>query len=115
MNLTENYTHAVCRKLPIQTLIEVFAMIYRADVESGMQQNYYDPIDNISYCVSIVNGTLAVSTVDYGPLPNASLLPVLSERFGDPDRMLSKPWYQDAEFTFFVMYWDSFNIKTILH
>ncbi len=110
-----NYTPAFCDELPVGTLLEVFALIYKAHAMPGRQLNYVDPLDNVSYCASIKDQALAVSVVDYGSLPNASLLPVLSARFGEPDRMLSKPWFRDEEFTFFVMYWDSFNLESILN
>ncbi|MUG26491.1 hypothetical protein GNQ08_29625 [Paenibacillus macerans] len=110
-----DYTTAICDKLPVRTLLEVFALIYKAHAMPETQLNYIDPLDNVSYCASFRDQTLAVSVVDYGPLPNASLLPILSDRFGEPDRMLSKPWYRNEECTFFVMYWDGFDIESIIN
>lgn len=115
MNQSKNYTPAICNELPVRTLLEVFALIYKAYTMPTKQLNYVDPLDNVSYCVSVENQTLAVSVVDYGSLPNASLLPVLSARFGEPDRMLSKPWFRDEEYSFFVMYWDGFIIESIIN
>lgn len=107
------YTEAFCDELSIKTLLEVFSLIYKAHVAPETQLNYVDPEDDVSYCASFRDHTLSVSVVDYGPLPNASLLPILSDKFGEPDRMLAKPWYRDASYTFFIMYWEAFDIGKI--
>lgn len=102
----DKLTMAVCDDLSAETIQAVKLIIDKAKRKPNKQYNFVDPVDNISYCASVIDHKLTVSVVDWGPLPNASLYPVLTEIYGEPDRLISKPWVLDNQFMFLAMIWN---------
>lgn len=104
-----------CDEISEHTKNEIFELIRKAKEQPNIQFNYVDPLENVSYCVSADDHKFAVSVVDIGPLPNASLYPVLTDIYGEPDKVFSKPWYRDERFVFLVMYWEGNWGKRTFH
>ncbi len=111
----DKMTPVFCDELSEHTKNAVFELIRKAEEQPNIQFNYVDPADNVSYCVSVDDHKLAVSVVDWGPLPNASLYPVLTNVYGEPAHVFSKPWVRDERFVFLVMYWEVNSVSQSFH
>ncbi|MEK5480348.1 hypothetical protein NYE70_25950 [Paenibacillus sp. FSL R5-0407] len=101
-------------EVPKSTKRRIFQMIDKAFLNKNKRYQFTDE-NKISYCVSFEEGKLLVSVVDDLPYPNASILPMLVDRFGEPTMKYAKPHRFDPKATFFVMCWDDFFNKGIVH
>jgi len=110
---------AKIKKVTLSLKNSILKAIKKAEQNNGRQVNVIDHHSNVSYVITVSRDTkkeipvLIVSVVDYGPVPNASILPFLKEKFGEPTTIHAKPWIQDNAATFLIMYWENPNFNLI--
>ncbi|QHZ49952.1 hypothetical protein [Paenibacillus larvae] len=90
----------------------IFQTIDQSLRNVGKRTNIIDEETNVSYCISYsLDDRMTISVVDLGPIPNASLLPILEPIYGEPE-MYAKPWVINPDYTILIMFWENATINT---
>lgn len=97
---------AIIEPLEQKLLDQIELLLLESRRQNGKLINYLDTDTNISYGISFDIDKLMVSVVDFASYPNASLLPYLTRKYGQPSYMYSKRWALDNRALILFMSWD---------